>query len=134
MNVVDRKRVIDVLNSLEVIESNGGDQAYLLVENSEKNRGLLNNVGITNEIINKYGDKETFCILSLGIREGFCDLYFDGKLIYFDESIVIESNDKSLIIFKLGDEHFLGLYDNGGVVFEEKITDTLLSQIKKVIN
>lgn len=82
MNFFEKKRVLDVLNSLEVIETNGGDAPYILVENSKENRKLLNEVGITNEVIDKYGDEEMFCVLALAFTEGLADYYESGKLFY----------------------------------------------------
>lgn len=82
---MDRKKVLDVLNSLEVIETNGGDEPYILVENNQQNRELLNSVGISEEIIRKYGDDETFCILALALNEGYAN-YYDGKLVWLDKA------------------------------------------------
>lgn len=43
---------------------------------------LLNEVGITNEVIDKYGDEEMFCVLALAFTEGLADYYESGKLFY----------------------------------------------------
>jgi hypothetical protein len=64
-----------------VVEMNGGDDAYILVENSEENRKKLNAVGVTDETITRYGDDKTFCILALAFNEGYADEYRDGKLV-----------------------------------------------------
>lgn len=87
MKLVEKQKVLDVLNSLDVIESSGGEDAYVLVVNSEENRKKLHEVGLTNETINKYGDKETFCILSLAFSEKYADDYVDGELIVWDELV-----------------------------------------------
>ncbi len=50
------KKVLDVLNILEVIESQGGEDAYMLVDNNEENRNRLKEVGVSDGIIYKYGD------------------------------------------------------------------------------
>ncbi|MDF2854337.1 MAG: hypothetical protein K0Q87_188 [Neobacillus sp.] len=43
----DRQAVLDVMNSLPVIETNGGEDAYyILVANNEENREKLNAVGV----------------------------------------------------------------------------------------
>lgn len=78
---MNKQAVLDVLNSLEVIETNGGEDAYILVANSEENRMKLNAVGVTDETITRYGDDETFCILALAFNEGYADEYRDGKLV-----------------------------------------------------
>ncbi|USG64012.1 hypothetical protein NDK47_24200 [Brevibacillus ruminantium] len=78
---MNKQAVLDVLNSLEVIEINGGDSPYILVENSVENRKKLNAVGITDEVIYSYGDDETFCILALAYNEGYADEWRDGKLV-----------------------------------------------------
>lgn len=78
---MNKQAILDVLNSLEVIETNGGDDAYILVANSEENCRKLNAVGVTDETIMRYGDDETFCILALAFSEGYADEYRDGKLV-----------------------------------------------------
>lgn len=83
---MDRQKVLDVLNSLEVIETNGGDEPYILVENNEKNRQLLKSVGISEETVWKYGDDETFCILALAWNEGYANHCKNGKLIWLDRA------------------------------------------------
>ncbi|MEC0089362.1 hypothetical protein [Paenibacillus macquariensis] len=94
------KLILDVLNSLEVVEQEGGDSAYILVENTPETRAKLNAVGVTDEQIMAFGDEETFCILSLACHEGYADGYQDGKLVEWgdieDEIIVTEGRgDKS---------------------------------------
>ncbi|MGE7091116.1 hypothetical protein ACQKII_06565 [Lysinibacillus sp. NPDC048646] len=44
--------------SMEEIEQNGGEDAYILVENNVANHEKLNAVGVPNEAINKYGDEK----------------------------------------------------------------------------
>jgi hypothetical protein len=81
MNIIEKQKVLDVLNSLKVIESSGGEEAYALVENNEENRSFLNELGVTTETITGYGDEETFCILALAFSEGYANDYIDGKLV-----------------------------------------------------
>lgn len=78
---MNKQAILDVLNSLKVEEINGGDDPYILVANTEENRKKLNAVGVSDEVIQKYGDDETFCILALAFSEGFADEYRDGKLV-----------------------------------------------------
>jgi len=76
---MENQKILDVLNSLEVIEKQGGEDSYMLVENNEENRKWLNDVGIDSETINKYGDEEAFCVLALAFGEGYADFYQNGK-------------------------------------------------------
>lgn len=80
---VDKQAILDVLNSLEVMEYQGGEEAYALVENTLENRAELNHFGITEETVNKYGDNETFCIFALAFDNGFSDYHQGGKLYLF---------------------------------------------------
>ena len=88
MQTIDKQAILDVLNSLEVIEQNGGESAYLLVENNVENHKKLNAVGVPSKTINNYGDDETFCILALALSEGYADHYnvFKGGLVLEPES------------------------------------------------
>ncbi|GIO09724.1 hypothetical protein J31TS6_57520 [Brevibacillus reuszeri] len=78
---MNRQAVLDVLNSLEVADMNGGEDAYILVDNSEEVRKKLNAVGVSNDVIHRYGDDDSFCVLALAFGEGFADGYEKGKLI-----------------------------------------------------
>lgn len=71
----------EALNSLEVRESQGGEDSYVLVDNNEEVRQQLARVGVGAETIRLYGDDESFCVLSLAIGEGYADDYRDGKLV-----------------------------------------------------
>lgn len=125
---------LNALNSLDVIESNGGEEAYMLVENNEENHKLLNEAGIPSETINKYGNKETFCVLSLAFGEGYCDLYESGKLIAFDKSVEVEvAKGKSIVFYKYEGNIYLALYEDGGRIETTKLTDGQLQKIKNII-
>ena len=82
-----RQRVLYFLNQMEVIEENGGEEAYALVENNEDNRNLLSEAGIPLETALKYGDDETFCVLTLAISERYATWYTGSKLIYNEVSV-----------------------------------------------
>ncbi len=83
----NKQIVLDVLNSLEVVETEGGDYSAILVDNSPENRAKLNAVGVTDEQINQYGDEETFCILSLAFHMGFANEVTENwKLVWNDGS------------------------------------------------
>lgn len=132
--MVEKQRVLGVLNSLEVIETNGGEDAYILVENSEENHKKLNEVGISSETINRYGDEETFCICALAFSEGYCDLYEHGKLIAFDKSIELEVDEgKSVIFYKHEGKTYLTLSEDSGRIDTIELIGEQLQEIKNVI-
>lgn len=87
MNLDLRKRALYFLNQMEVIEENGGDSAYAIVENNEENRQLLQEAGIPLETALKYGDGETFCIIALACSEGYATWYNGSELIYHEVSV-----------------------------------------------
>lgn len=134
MTLVEKQKVLDVLNSLDVIETNGGEDAYILVENNQENHERLNEVGITSETIDKYGDEDTFCILALAFSEGYCDLYEMGKLIAFDKSLEVEvSEGNSIILYKQDGEVYLTISKDGGRIETVRLTSEQLQEIKNVI-
>lgn len=86
---MNRQAILDVLNSLEVVDQSGGDDSYILVENSQGNRSKLNAVGVSSETIDKYGDNETFGILSLAFGENYADFWANALMLYgpFDNDL-----------------------------------------------
>lgn len=80
---MNRQAILDVLNGLKVVEQQGGDDAYMLVDNNAEVRAKLSKVGVSAETIRNYGDDETFCVLALAFGEGYCDDYDNknGKFI-----------------------------------------------------
>lgn len=50
MKTIGKQSILDTQNSFEVIKENGGDDASLSVENSQKNHEKLNTMGILFEI------------------------------------------------------------------------------------
>lgn len=134
MKTINKKAVVKVLNSFEIVEVNGGDSAYILVEDKKENRKALNKVGISNKTINKYSDKENICILSLGFSENLVDLYDGDKLIAFDSQFEVEiEKGKSIILYKLDGETNIAVSDDGGPVSTLKLTKKQLKEIKNVI-
>lgn len=132
---MERQRVLDVLNSLDVVESNGGEEAYILVENNEGNRELLNDVGVSTETINKYGDEETFCILALAFGEGFADWYENGEFIKFDKSLEVEFEgcDYDVHLFKKGGDVFIAYSEYGGSCSSIKLSESQINKIREII-
>lgn len=99
---MSRQAICDVLNSLEVIEQQGGDDAYILVANNKTNRVKLAAVGVPLDKINLYGDGESFCILALAFGEGYASDYRDGRLFAGEPS-----NLDGPALFKLGTWEYL---------------------------
>lgn len=131
---MENQKILDVLNSLNVIEKQGGEDAYILIKNNGENQKLLNDVGVDSETINKYGDEEAFCALSLAFGEGYADLYIDGKFIKFDRSVEIDvedKEDKTVLLFKQNEECFLAVVHNDGTVSKVKLTESQISEIKE---
>lgn len=127
---MNNETIVSVFNSLDVLETNGGEDAYIIVSNTDKNRKKLNDVGVSNAVIDKYADDDTFCILSLALSEGYADL-FDGKnFIAFEKSFEIElGNNNILTIFKSDGEYYLCYTENGGII---NIQNLSIEQIKKL--
>lgn len=87
-----KQKVLDVLNSLEVIETNGGEDSYILVEMNEDVRKRLNDVGVTNDTINQYGDDEAICILSLAFNECYANALEGTKLVLRPNQFAVYEN------------------------------------------
>ncbi|MEK5061007.1 hypothetical protein BK126_26190 [Paenibacillus sp. FSL H7-0326] len=89
---MNKKAVLDVLNSLEVVEENRGDNAYILVKNTTELQKELAKHGVDAQIIMRYGwDRETFCILAFSFGEGIATDYEPGKGLVFNEESKKES-------------------------------------------
>lgn len=82
---MNRQAVLDVLNSFEVIDKCGGEDAFILVDDNQENRSKLYSVGITDKQIDDAGDCETFCILALAFQNGYADSYVNGQLIIWGQ-------------------------------------------------
>lgn len=135
MKIAEKQRVLDVLNSLDVIEINGGDEAYILVENNKENHEILNEVGISSGVINKYGDKETFCALALAFSEGYADLYDGSKIIAFDKRMEVEiSKGEDIVLYKHGRDIYLALSKAGGSVEAVNLSKEQIDAINSVIS
>lgn len=103
MKTIDKNKVLDVLNSLEVVEE--GSEGYILVENSPEVHEKLNALGVASKTINKYGDEETFCIIALAFTEGYANEFVDGKLVSLAQSamwLVYDSCEG--VLYNGGDE------------------------------
>lgn len=128
---MENQKILDVLNSLNVIEKQGGEDAYILIKNNGENQKLLNDVGVDSETINKYGDEEAFCALSLAFGEGYADFYLDGKFIKFDRSVEIDVEDETVLLFKQNEDYFLVVDHHDGTVSKVKLTESQIREIKE---
>jgi len=82
---MNKQAVLNVLNALEVVDQQGGEDAYMIVKINEENLAELAEVGVTKEMVEGYGtDGEDFCILAYAFSEGLADDFEDGKLIIWD--------------------------------------------------
>ncbi|MEK3658224.1 hypothetical protein NSQ29_01515 [Paenibacillus sp. FSL F4-0236] len=79
---MNNQAILNVLNSLEVVEQNGGDEAYILVDVTPEMVDELAEFGVTQDTIYKYGDAETVCILAMAFCEGYANGFVKGKLVY----------------------------------------------------
>lgn len=79
MDKVQKQAVLDVLNSFEVQDSQGGEDCYILVESSEENLAALEAVGIDREKALSYGEDGTFCIAALAFDMGIADVWRAGE-------------------------------------------------------
>lgn len=93
MNTETKKKVLDVLNGLDVVEE--GSEGYILVENSPEVHEKLNALGVSSETINKYGDDETFCIITLAFTEKYANEFLNGKLVWLSQ-LRFAKEDKAL--------------------------------------
>lgn len=81
MNRERKQAILNVLNSLEVVDRSGGEDAYILVDDNEANRKKLYAAGVTSEEIEAAGDGGTFCILSLALSGQYADDMQHGKFV-----------------------------------------------------
>lgn len=79
---MNKQAVLDELNSLEVFEQDFGEDAYILVKNTEEVRSKLVSLGVTEKEIYNAGDDETFCILALAFNGEYATDFVDGKLVW----------------------------------------------------
>ncbi len=87
---MSKQVILDVLNSLPVIDSNGGDDAYILVANTQEVRERLAAAGVVSaandpDVLGRYGDEDEFCILAFAFGDGYANDYQGGKLVWISE-------------------------------------------------
>lgn len=86
----DNQKILDILNEMDVFESNGGEEPYALVKVNEDSKQMLEEAGITLETALKYGDEEDFCIVALALSEGYANWWTGEKLMNIDKETVDE--------------------------------------------
>lgn len=136
MTVVEKQKVLDVLNSLEVIEQSGGEDAYILVANNEDNLKKLNDLGVQADVINKYGDDETFCIIALAFSEKYANDFENGKLVYkTNQYAVYDTSSHDLNFHDTLEEAEEDYKEAKSYILEDDVTGdeiVYLLQVKKV--
>lgn len=136
MKAYEKQKVLNVLNGLEVIETNGGDDAYILVASSSENLEKLNEVGVSIELALKYGDEETFCILALAFGEGYADEWEDGKLIvHYSRFAVHNTSTHDVDFYDSYDEALEAYEEIKECIFEDDVSgdeNVYIFEVKKV--
>lgn len=123
LSVEERRRVVELLNEMEVIEVDG---AYALVEDNEENRALLKEAGLSTDLIDMYGTRgDTFCVMAVAFGEGYADRFDGNKLIVFDDCYNIpvdhpHSEVQDIVFYKSGNGFGIYLKNKDG---SEVITD-----------
>lgn len=119
MSEQNKIEILNVLNSLEIIDQNGGDDAYMLVANTPETRERLSQLGVSSETIRNYGDDETFCILALAFGEGYATDYKSGVGLIYEEKKIDEIKED---LNAIADE-----------VWEKDVFDVITNQEGKII-
>jgi len=90
MDKEQKQAVLNVLNDLEWVDTQGGEEGWILVESSEENLQALEEVGISRELALGYGDEETFCVAALAFGEKIADVWDSekGLIMYSEEGIL----------------------------------------------
>lgn len=90
MDKAQKQAVLDVLNSFDVQDSQGGEECYILVESNEENLSALEEAGISREKALSYGDEESFCIAALAFDMKIADAWDakEGLRIYSEEDML----------------------------------------------
>ena len=128
---MDKQRVLGVLNSLEVIESEGGESAYILVEASKDNIEWMNSVGIANEILDKYIDGNTIDILALAAGERIAHLHRYGRLVQSTDIYI--DDDDSINIYDLNGSIIMEGEGREGVKWKTMLSPEERRELKKLL-
>ncbi|BFH66228.1 hypothetical protein J27TS7_10740 [Paenibacillus dendritiformis] len=81
---MDRKNAVTILNILntEAFERNGGEDAYILVHDTDRVRSMLRAAGVTDEQMDESGDRgEYIDLLALAINNFIADNYEKGRFV-----------------------------------------------------
>lgn len=77
----DGAAILNILNS-EAFERNGGEDAYILVRDTDRVRSMLRAAGVTDEQMDESGDGgECIDLLALAINNHIADSYEKGRFI-----------------------------------------------------
>ena len=81
---MNKQAVCDVLNNLKVMEKQGGEDMYILVQVTDEVREKLNAVGVDNVTIDSYSEEDVICILTMATCEKYADDYQKGRFIVWN--------------------------------------------------
>lgn len=118
------------LNQMYVVEANGGEDAYAIVENNETNQRLLKLAGIPLEEALKYGDEEGFCVLSLVFGEDIANYWSGGQFLYIEELDEVDKLKEENSRYKKALE-FYANEDSYGFTFNPSTEDIGASLIEQ---
>lgn len=90
-----KKEIVKVLNNIEIIEENGGEDGYALAEQNQKNYDDLAAVGVTKETIDEYASDGCFCVLSLAFSENIANHIENGKFKAVEDIVTIDLQTKN---------------------------------------
>ncbi len=98
---MDKDKVRDYLNSLEVVSYEGGDEGcWAIVEVNEEDLTELERLGVDRNTFLAYGDEGEVCILAYACSEGIADYYDQGKLVYADTVTISREEYGELLVAK----------------------------------
>lgn len=91
----EKKAIVKVLNNIEIIEENGGEDGYALAEQNQKNYDALAAVGVKKETIDEYASDGCFCVLSLAFSENIANHIENGKLKAVENIVTTDIQTKN---------------------------------------
>ena len=126
MEYAKRQAVLDVLNSLEVSDSEGGESAFIEVHHTLEVTQALKAVGVPAHIQNRYEHNPGYLdILHLALSEGYADYYAGDKLLAYEEEVRIAGTDgEHSIVLNAGKPAFVhSTYAGGGIYHEFTVAE-----------
>lgn len=134
--ITDNQKVLDVLNKLPVHEMGNSEDAYVLVEITDAVKKEMIAVGVDTETLVKYGDKETFCKLSLAYGEGYANhMAQDGSLHYKEKALILglKSDYELAIVKEDGDIYVYLDHPDGYTIETKKLEETDKQALRDIL-